>query len=269
MLLKSGIGLVVLGLVFGWIRFGLGKTETPTTKYFENIGKSEITIAQQKLYFNQGRWMVLRNGTSQPADEEKVNELLKTLEGLTLNNLVSENKDNFSRLGIGQSAVEITAGNKKIGVGNLTSEGVGTYVLMGKNVYEQEVILNRELWQDDYWAKAWVTNLPRYQIKSVEVLMGEDKVTKLTADKEGKFANEALVDSASNLKSGGYLGQDESLEKLAKTRGKVTIETEGEKREIEIGKTTVKRKDVFWAKDKDGLDYFSISKENFLVLTDI
>jgi hypothetical protein len=269
MLLKTGVGLLVLGLLFGWIRFNQGKSDPEPIQYFGDIGQSEISVAKQKLYFIQGRWMVLNSGVSQPADEEKVSELIKTLEGLNQDNIVSENKDNFGRLGIGQEVVEIKVGEKKIGIGNITDEGAGTYVLIGNKVYEQEVTLNRELWKDDYWVSGWITNLPRYQIKSVEVLMGEGKETKLTADKEGKFDKEELVDSASNLKSLGYLGQDKDLEERAKIKAQVSIETEGETRVIVIGRTTVNRKEVFWAKELDGKDYFEISREDFLVLTDI
>jgi len=229
-----------------------------------NLEPQEILIDKTKLYRLEDEWWVLAAGTSQPADEEKIGQLVDDLKAIELDVPVSENENNFELMGIKEAAT-IKAGGKELKVGSIGNQGETTYVLTAGAVYEVSAVINKNLWTEDYWRREWVTNLPRYQIKKITV-ENKGEVTEWES-KEGSFENEKLADSASNLKIDSYAGRDLDWDKKAERMATVTIETEGESQEIVVGQTTANRKAVYWAREKAGKDYFVISQQDALILT--
>lgn len=247
----SGVaaGLMLVAVMIRW--GGWRENKKPEKLFRDQI--TEFRINDLSLTKNEDGWWVSWGTMKVPADKEIVENLVKRFEEIELGQTVSENRDRWGELGIGESqTVILEIGGKKLEIGKIAADYQGTFVRddEGRWVYKTAVVLDKtNLTSFDYWRQKMVTNLPRFQIKRVTVNSREIKSQKII-DKACSLAAEKYLAGFSRGKSVTY---------------QITIETENDKQNLIVGKEKAKRP-IYWA-TTDEKKYFEIKKGDFDLLT--
>jgi len=235
----AGIGLVAIIMIGTAVWFGQRKENNGRlveASYFgEKVAK--FCLNDRCLEEREGGWWLLADG-EQPADEEVVADFAKKIGQVALGEVVSENRQKFTEMGIeAEKQVVLEANGKKLTLGNICDDYSGTYVESNGFVYRiNQVLGGKEGLAVDFWRKKWVVNLSPYQIS------------------EEKYKD------VSYIKALNYLGNKQP----GPTRKNMTIKTEEESIDLTIGQ--VEKSKRYWA-TTDGKEYFEIEGQDFRRLT--
>lgn len=243
--------LIVTGLAIlqPWNR------EKAKSNYF---GKSinSFCINQICLDNNNGDWSVSFDGQKAPAKSEIVDTYVAKFRQINLQEIVSVNPERFLDMGIGESKVTLSINGKILEIGRIDSNYDGTYVREenGNTVYDIPVVLDKEnLTNIDQWLNKTLTNLAILQTK------------KITAEKQGSKVQEIKpTDKILHLEAVSFLNGFTPSDEPKYT---FNIETETDRAQLVVGNDNKDRKNpIFWATN-DMKNYYSISKEDFILLT--
>ena len=266
-ILISGLILVALAGISLWMAWGKKIVKKSGGELF--FGQFEsFCVNQFCLNKEEGSWVVNDTKTKVPANSEAVEMMIGKLKEVKLQETVSQNSNKFGEMGIGRNnKVLVIAGNKKLELGNISSDYTGTYVREneGSTVYKTETVLDKEnMVTPDYWSKKTISNLPRFQIKKVTIK--RDGKIKEVIPKEGRWKDEKWIDKVALLNSVKFL---DGFKPDQSNKAEIEAETEKEKVKLILGKNKIDRKtDVYWVSN-EGKYYFEIKKEDFDLLTGI
>lgn len=266
-IILSGLLLVSLAGVWTWTVWGKKIVKKSGSDLFFDQFES-FCINQFCLNKEEGSWIVNDTKIKVPANSEAIEMTIGKLKEVKLKEIASQNSKKFGEMGIGgNNKVLVIAGNKKLELGNISSDYTGTYVREneGGTVYKTETVLDKEnMVTLDYWSKKTISNLPKFQINKVTIRK-DGKIKELTP-KEGKWEDDKWIDKVAFLNSVRYL---EGLKPDESNKVEIEAETEKEKVKLILGKNKIdSRTDVYWVSN-EGKFYFEIKKEDFDLLTGI
>lgn len=250
----SFVLVVMVGLAVGYKE--RKKNKTTAEKWVEGAidGFCVNDICVEKT---AEEWLVKEGAVEIPAEDEMVEVTVSRMEDIVLDQIVSENKEKFIDLGIGEEEVVLHVNGQKLELGSISQKYDGTYVKPegGEVVYKVKMVLDKNSWsQADYWQKKVLTNLPKLQIKKVVIEKGEKK-QEISEDEE-------LMTAVSYIGLGQYLFDFKAGEEECR----FVIETEGEVKEFLVGMKREEGQNIYWASEK-GKHFFEIDKELFDLLT--
>ncbi len=258
--------LLLIGAAIVFIKLNPSFLTKKSVPYFsKDIGK--FCINDFCLNQENGKWFVLQNNKEIPADEEMVKAYTDKFKNITLKELISQNPDKFSTLGIGESKVVLDINNKKLEIGNITNDTDGTYVREdnGKEVYKINIILDKNnLPKSDYWQLRNLTKFPKSQVLKITVNFS-GKTLEWNPDGKGNWKNDTQVEKLLNLERVKYINDfkyntDNSYEFIINTDSGID--------NISIGSFAIDKKtNIYWA-TLDKLNYFEINKSDFDLLTE-
>ncbi len=264
------LSLLVILLMVGAVLIKSGKLskEDVGGSYFEN-DISRFCVKDLCLNKINEAWFVEQGDQLIPAESENVEITVGRFGEINLSEIVSENKEKFSLLGIGDdSQIYLTINEKTLELGNIENSYSGTYVREkdGGQVYKVPLVLDKNNLSDpSYWIQKNITNLPIYQINKVTV--SGDKINKEFVPDEGeKWANETWIERLSHLKSVGFLKKEEG-ETVFDLEYK--IQTGGEENRLFVRRVGLGRRRYQYQASRDKQYIFEISKEDFDLLTAI
>ena len=257
--LYSFIVVLILAVVVLWQQF-YKPTKKAVLPYF-NRPVTQFCINDICLSKSADLWVVTNGIETQPADNDTAEGMVKSLESLTLNSVVSTDKDRLSDLGfMGQKEMVISSGNKKLEVGGnganydstLVREPNGTFVYQVPFTWSADALLSY-----DHWKNTRVTNLALYQIK---------KINDQAPDKDGKWKNEKWVEKVVHLSAINYLGTTIDSKQAIKL---FTIDQDGQPlTHLTIGRQFLKYKWHYWA-STDQKHFYEITKSDYDLLTSV
>ena len=239
--------LVVLGLgLFLWPRIVSQKVipsffpKTITTFCINNLC----------LLKNGQTWEVLENERKIPADSEKIELFLANLSDFTLENPVSTNKDRQDQFGFKTDSTTISVGDKKLEIGGISPGFDATYVRLpqGDVIYRLSGVLSPNMMVSGrYWEQMTITNLPLYQITSInDYRPGSD----------GIWKQAAWVEKVAHLSGTDYLTTKPN-DPIWRT---FVVKYEGGTITLRVGKK--------WATINEN-DYYALSATDFDLLTSV
>ncbi|OGL52703.1 hypothetical protein A3K55_01780 [Candidatus Shapirobacteria bacterium RBG_13_44_7] len=256
----SGFLVLLLGLVVV-VKEGRWKKEEVGVFFPTTIEK--FCLNQVCLYQENQRWMVNDGKIVAPGNKETIEGIIERLREIKLTEMVSNNPDRFGDLGIGgEEKIILTVGEKKLEIGELSTDYSGTYVREegGGVVYKISAYLDGENWAGrDYWEEKMMTNLAVGKIKKVTIVMG--KKERFFEAKEGKWANERWINKVASLAAEKFLNDFNPEKSLVAT---IKIESEGENINLSLGRL----KNVYWASTEEKY-FFQISRSDFDLLTSV
>lgn len=199
----------------------------------------------------EGRWGVIgEDGQRIPADEERVESFLESLDTPKTAEVVSENVEG-EEFGLreGERGVIVDSqGKEQVWIGKFGPDWQSVFLAWpGKD----EVWLWPQIWeietQAEVWQLEWISNLSQYQIEKVEIKKGEEsriweKKQEEEWGEEGKEA-EKIVESFANLKAGEFLGERGE----EKTEYELVLTVNGEEERLLAGQ----KEGRFWISDDD------------------
>ena len=256
------LAILAVGVLV-WVKWGKIWTATEVKPYFGQF--ESFCVNQMCLAKEDGGWMLNDTKVKIPANNEAVEAEIKKIKAIILNETISQNPAKFADMGIDDKLkVTVIAGDKKLELGNISSDYSGTYVKAenGQTIFKAAMVFSKEeMVKSDYWARKTIINLPRYQVKKITLKSGNK--TKEISAKDGKWEDEKWVDRVSLLNSINYLANFKPDET---TKTEMDIETEGETKKLILGRNKLGKDYVYYASD-DGKYYFEIKKEDFDLLT--
>ena len=116
---------------------------------------SRFCINDLCLEKKEADWLLNKENTVSPANNELVESYVKRFSVIELKDEVSNNPDNFSNFGInGSKKTLIEINGKKLEIGSIASDYMGTYVreensdkiFLIPTVYEKNTLLTSEYW---------------------------------------------------------------------------------------------------------------------------
>lgn len=254
---KRGYGAVFLTVLLIGVYFYLAGTFSKTEEVVELLEESKIESVeikgggQETVLKKEGRvWFVIKEEKKIPADGEKVESLVAKVGMIKFDDLVSFNPEKLDLFGLGEEKYILKIGGEILEIGKMGPDWRSTYV---KKEGSDEVFLVGGEFDSDLkggvWERIFLTNIPIYQVKRIEIEEGGEKRT-VSKEDEGwdelvlvlsHLSIEELVDEEKGERERGFLIEDEG--------GKIV--------EIEIGKD--------WASD-NGVWFYKISPEDYQVL---
>jgi len=255
---------VILMILFagGWITVRLMPADRNKKAYYVD-GIENFCINAICLDKENDQWMANNGETKGPADSETIDNYVKRFKKIELSEVASVNTNKFYDLGIGGTEVILKIKGKELEIGNISGGYDGTYVREkdGDTVYKiNEVLPFKNLVNIEDWISKTVTNFPRLQIQKITVSEA-DKVTEITA-KEEKWPNPDWVEKAAGLRAFSYWGEEKNLSAVRT----ITLETEGEKIELNLGKYMDNDKVIYWV-SRGNKYYFEIGAADYNLLT--
>jgi len=253
--------LILAGSLLGLKFRELQKTkiEKPFVQSPESVSKIEIqeTGKTATLEKKENLWLI-KEEEELPAEAEKVNKILEALKTLTAGDLVSENEDNYQKLGVASPSAIIFSvfeGEKqilKLFVGNAGPDFEKDYIRLDgeKKVFLSNLAL-RSLLSYSVWKNKKITSFKSDEIKEATIIFGSE-TKKLDAEKgkdlinalTGLTADDAVKISENNVKNFGFEKPEKTIELL----------TEKEKIVLKFG-TKTKDKKQYLQKNNDKIAY--------------
>jgi len=211
-LFLSFLGVVIVLGVLAWLKFSPQLKEKQNRPWLagkiESVDKIEINHNNQKtvLAKKDGSWRVTSE-QDLPADKEKINQLLTSLENLKKGELVSRNKNYHHKFGVDQEgAIELKVYQGEnnllhLLVGNAGPDFESDYIRFPdqKEVYLSNVALRSVLIQSR-WKNLKITDFYSDQVEKIIIKKGRDqkefdsaKAKELINQLTGIQANDAWV----------------------------------------------------------------------------
>ena len=261
-ILLSLLVVIILGGIVGFNRYHSNKPEK-VEAYFGDI--SSFCIKAVCLEQKDNQWLVVDNGKAQRADKELAEVYLKNIKELKTGELISENKDRFRELGVDiENPIILSAGGKKLILGNVSSDYSGTYVMKDgeEKVYKTAAVLESDnLEKSDYWRLKQLTNTPVNRISKLIIKQGE-KSREIVA-KDGNWPNQKQIEAAAALKVTRMLEVDPQKVQLIEIR----IESDDEEQIIWAGRVEVGRNKWQYVATDDNKWFHEIKQGDYALLT--
>lgn len=216
-------------------------------------GNTRVELAKK-----QGQWVV-ETENSQPADTALVSGILRNLNGLTSDDLVSANAESHSALEVDSTGVEVTvaAGGEEVAhliVGKPGPDGMSTYIRRAgdDNVYRVPVYLRSRVDRgDETWRNKTIVKVAREDIASYTTTDSTGAVVTLAQDSAGTWQMTVpqaspvqenvlpiVLQSLSNITARAFADSVTSLAEVGLDPPKRTLEIElrsGERHVVQIG----------------------------------
>ncbi len=246
----SLVGVCILLLVVNALKIGQRvsiRQLLPKDTQVDNFSFGNI-----KLMIKDDAWYLEKDGISEPADNQNVDNFIAKSRDLVLDKPLSNNRDNFEKYGIDEKAPVLSLGGKSFIIGYLGENLETTFIKPTHENYVYEIKSiwgNREPSEIKYWYKRVITNFPLYQISKIDI-----GTTVVNTSGEAWY-NEPWVRKVAFLVADKYIGKEQP---------------EGEVYRYEVYYGKEKNELVFSKKwVKNGIYYYELDPKDFELLTKI
>lgn len=236
----SGIFIVLailLGLNYGVSNSGSSKAFRATPVQVDTTKVDRVVIDNQsghnalELIKDNGKWMVKVDTAQYPADQKRVQQTLKTMNGLTIKSVVTRNPEKFSRFRVDSTGTRVGIFNGKkemaafiIGAPQFLSQtDINTYVRLADQ--DEVIAVNGFLASDfttetDSWRDKTIWDFDKTSITEIEFQFPADSSFSIYKKNNDWYS---LTDSLDQTRVGRMLNQLASVKASGFTGGQGMI----------------------------------------------